>query len=126
MLELRERIDRLAEAEGAECPLCGQPLIPQERQRLMEELEAQGLALKERYLENQDLMGQTQPRVNDLQKQIGALSRAEKALQLHTQTIARAEAQLEQFERMRTEWEQGGAPRFRRGDAPVGRGSLRA
>ena len=111
MLELRERIDRLAEAEGAECPLCGQPLIPQERQRLMEELEAQGSALKERYLENQDLMGQTQARVNDLQKQIGALSRAEKALQSTAQAIARGEAQLEQFERMPREWEQGGAPR---------------
>ena len=38
MDELKERIDRLSLAEGATCPLCGQPLSSEERLNLIEEL----------------------------------------------------------------------------------------
>ncbi len=35
MDELKERIDKIADIEGALCPLCGQPLSPNDRQRLI-------------------------------------------------------------------------------------------
>jgi DNA repair exonuclease SbcCD ATPase subunit len=38
MDELKERIDQLSKTEGADCPLCGQPLSPEERESLIDEL----------------------------------------------------------------------------------------
>ena len=42
MSKLKERIDRLMAADGADCPLCGQPLTKAHQQSLLAELEAQG------------------------------------------------------------------------------------
>ncbi len=42
MNKLKERIDRLKAAEGATCPLCGQPLTEDHRVTLLADLEAQG------------------------------------------------------------------------------------
>lgn len=42
MNKLKERIDRLRAADGALCPLCGQPLTENHRLELLTELEGQG------------------------------------------------------------------------------------
>ncbi len=42
MDELKDRIDRLSKAEGAICPVCGQPLDEPHRLQLIDELQAQG------------------------------------------------------------------------------------
>lgn len=42
MNKLKERIDRLRAADGALCPLCGQPLTEDHRLELLTELEGQG------------------------------------------------------------------------------------
>ena len=55
MNELKERIDRLREVGGQLCPLCGQPLSPEDRLRLIDELEAEGRERGDRFRQNQDL-----------------------------------------------------------------------
>jgi DNA repair protein SbcC/Rad50 len=52
---LRERIDRLEDTEGGSCPLCGQQLNPDERQKLVDRLEAEGKQMGDRYRANREL-----------------------------------------------------------------------
>ncbi|MCC6805763.1 MAG: SMC family ATPase [Anaerolineae bacterium] len=52
MNKLKERIDRLKAAEGAFCPLCGQPLTEDHRETLLAELQAQGTGHGDRFRTN--------------------------------------------------------------------------
>ncbi len=56
MDELKERIHKIADIEGALCPLCGQPLSSTDRQRLMQQLENQGREMGDRYRANQGVL----------------------------------------------------------------------
>ena len=56
MNELRDRIDRLSAAQGATCPLCGQPLTEDHRVALLEDLQTQGTARGDTYRANQTRM----------------------------------------------------------------------
>ncbi len=42
MDDLKQRIEKLSTAEGAACPLCGQPLSPEHRQSTLERLQSDG------------------------------------------------------------------------------------
>ncbi|RPI26581.1 MAG: SMC family ATPase, partial [Chloroflexota bacterium] len=59
MDELKERIRRVAQVEGAVCPICGKPLSAEERQALVDELNQKGRELGDRYRANQTLMQQS-------------------------------------------------------------------
>ncbi len=56
MNELRDRIDRLSAAQGATCPLCGQPLTEDHRLSLLAELQEQGTTRGDTYRANQARM----------------------------------------------------------------------
>ncbi len=53
MNQLKDRIDRLTAAEGAFCPLCGQPLTEDHRASLLAELQEQGGTRGDTYRANQ-------------------------------------------------------------------------
>jgi exonuclease SbcC len=112
MEELKERIDRLKAAEGADCPLCGQPLSPQDRLNLIEKLEAQGKELGTRYRANQTASRESDGRVRELEGQIAALSQAERELQTHTTALAQLSGRRELLEGQQSAWETGGALRL--------------
>lgn len=52
MDEIKDRIDRLKDAAGADCPLCGQPLQGDDRLRLLETLEKQGREMGDQHRKN--------------------------------------------------------------------------
>lgn len=54
----RGRYQNLRNVEGAECPLCGQPLNAEHRQELLAEIEAEGNHLKERVSSNEARMAE--------------------------------------------------------------------
>lgn len=53
MNNLRDRLDRLAQADGAVCPLCGQTLDEQHRADLVEQLSAEGTTRGDTYRANE-------------------------------------------------------------------------
>ncbi len=112
MTELKERIDELREIEGAVCPLCGQALRPEDRQRLIDELSDQGKEKGDRYRTNQTLLQESGKRVGELEANIAQLSQADSVLRTHTQKVAQISAQLEQYQQLEKEWSQNGAPRL--------------
>jgi len=112
MEELKDRIERLESTEGAECPICGQPLNAQERQNLIGELNAQGKELGDRYRSNQALLTEFETQVATLNNQIAELEKVNADFLTHSQELARLESQLSGLQTQVKDWETTGAPRL--------------
>ncbi len=109
MEELKERINRLVTVEGAACPLCGQPLNPADRERLIDELNQQGKDMGDRYRANQNLLREADEIVRGLEEQIRMLSKAETERLATTEKISRLSARLEAGGKMLQDWQAQGA-----------------
>jgi len=112
MDELKERIDQLAQVEGALCPLCGQPLSELERQNLIDSLTVQGKDMGARYRANQVLLNLSDGQVRELESQIGALGQVEAELRAHDQAAAQLSTRLELLESQCAAWQATGASRL--------------
>lgn len=112
MDELKARIDQLREIEGVACPVCGQPLSPSDRQRLIEELNNQGREMGDRYRQNQSLLKEAEQTTRDLEEQIRLLAQSEAELRSLAQNQAQLQAQIGQIEGQKTAWEAEGSPRL--------------
>jgi exonuclease SbcC len=110
MDELKGRIDQLKAAEGAECPLCGQPLSPSDRLALVERLQASGTEMGDRYRTNQALLQQSDELVRDLEGQIAELAQAEVDLRTHGQALAQLSSRLDLLETAQAAWTSREAP----------------
>ena len=112
MEELKQRIEQLESAEGANCPVCNQPLSADDRTALIDQLSRQGTGLGDRYRANQTLLRNADEWVRDLEAQIAGLSKAEIERLTHTQTIAQLTTRLETIHQAIQEWEKSGMPRL--------------
>jgi exonuclease SbcC len=112
MDSLKERIDQLKVTEGADCPVCGQPLSQADRHGLIETLNAEGTEMGDKYRANQELLKQNDQRVSDLEEQIKSLSTADQDLRETEVVRARLSTQLEQLEANIKHWETEDAPRL--------------
>jgi exonuclease SbcC len=112
MDELKERIDKLSTTEGAECPLCGQPLNPHERKVLIEELNGEGTEMGDHFRANKEMLVKADDKVKQLEEQIASLSQVEAELRTHTQTLARLSSRLDHLEGQQTAWTTTGDPRL--------------
>lgn len=112
MDELKARIDQLSAAEGADCPLCGQPLSPEDRENLIQTLGVQGKEMGDRYRANKALLDRSDQLVNSLEKQIKELAQAEAGLRASNQTIAQITSRLELLESQHQSWQATGVPRL--------------
>ena len=112
MDQLKERIDQLKVTEGADCPVCGQPLSQADRHALIETLNAEGTEMGDKYRANQELLKQNDQRVSDLEEQINSLSTADQDLRETEVVRARLSTQLEQLEANIKRWETEDAPRL--------------
>lgn len=119
MDELKERINRLEMTEGAECPLCGQPLGPQERQDLITRLKVQGKEMGDRYRANTTAIQQGDDQVRALEEQAAALSQAELELRARSGLLGELEASLRILRATQAEWEERGQPRLREIEAAL-------
>jgi exonuclease SbcC len=109
---LKDRIDRLSETEGAVCPLCGQPLEPTERQRLIENLSDEGKEMGDRYRENQAHLQEIDYLVRDLQNKINKYVQVDSNLRGLTRQLDRVASTIEQVEMQRENWLEKGARRL--------------
>ncbi len=113
MDELKKRISTLEETEGASCPLCGQPLSPQDRKKLIAELKAGGKEMGDRHRANQKLLQELEKTVHDLEEQITSLAEAEGVLRQYNRTVDQIHGRLGEIEKWKMDWETQDAPRLR-------------
>lgn len=114
MDQIKERIDRLTAAEGATCPLCGQPLTAQDRQKLIAALQAQGTELGNRYRANKELLQSSAQLVADLEARVRALGQTAEQLRQQQREIDRLSGRLEELHSQITAWEATDAPRLQK------------
>ncbi|MBN1371088.1 MAG: SMC family ATPase [Anaerolineaceae bacterium] len=120
MKALRERLDRLGEVEGAACPLCGQPLSPDDRQTLIDSLTLEGKQMGDLYRQNVADQKSAEDRGRDLRADIERLSGQEKELRFLTQRQDQLAGEIERIQRSATEWAQSGALRLAEIDQLLG------
>ncbi len=106
MDELKDRIDQLSELEGAVCPLCGQPLSPEDRQNLVESLQNQGKDMGDRYRANQALLRESDGQVKSLKLEITNLAKPEKERLALTRELADLTSRLDQGQKQMEVWDQ--------------------
>ena len=112
MTELKERIEQLNRTDGAECPVCGQPLQPEERLRLVTELSEKGREMGDRYRANQAALKTTESELAQLEKELAELAEVEAALLVQTQQLGQTTNRQELLERSLVDWQDHGAPRL--------------
>jgi exonuclease SbcC len=117
MEELKSRINQLTQVEQeievqATCPLCGQPLSPYDRQRLVDELSQQGTELGDRYRMNLALLNESEQLVTDLKGQIAELNALEPERLRRIESLSRLSTRLEGIQATQAEWETNSAPRL--------------
>lgn len=107
-----ERIAKLQEESGSECPLCGQPLTIEHRHKVLADLEAENQAGRQEYGENQARLKQLTTDIATLEKTLKQSDKLERDQQTQQQRVAAAEARLVEVEQAVTEWEGGEAARL--------------
>ncbi|MDR3576519.1 MAG: SMC family ATPase [Anaerolineaceae bacterium] len=112
MKELKERIDQLKETSGADCPLCGQPLSPEERQQLIANLEKQGKEMGDRYRSNQDLMRRFDQERQRMEAELETLRKVEIDLRQQHRLVDQNEDRLKQIQKVLSDWQTSGAIRL--------------
>jgi DNA repair protein SbcC/Rad50 len=112
MEELRERIDRLSVVEDAQCPLCGQPMSEEERLRLVQELQAQGKLMGDRYRANLAFLKEAETLVLELENSIQTLSRKEKDLAGIQREIDRIDFELKTGDQQLDGWRETRLPKL--------------
>ncbi len=112
MDQLKERIDQLNYTEGVECPLCGQPLSPEERMSLIERITAQGTALADRYRANKQLLESFETQGRKLGADFADLKNADIHLRNATRKADQFENQLALLAAQEETWQEKGAARL--------------
>ncbi len=112
MHELKERIDQLQAAEGAECPLCGQPLDADERQVLLAGLSEKGKALGDKFRENKALLENFASQLQKMGSQLADLNGVDAVLREATRKADQIENQLASLREQEKAWKETGAARL--------------
>ena len=113
MDELVDRIDQLESTEGADCPLCGQPLSHQERGRLIEELKAEGKEKGDKYRANVNLLKDVTSQVETLDKQLAGFKDLDNGLRDQTRLLDQLNDKITSLTKQAEEWEKADAPKLK-------------
>ena len=112
MDELKARIDRISQLDGATCPLCGQPLTETHRESTLAQLTAEGTEKGDRWRANKTEMEILAAEIQSLEAQVKVLLTAEND---RVRLAAQNSSLVERFEtatKAAAEWESAGAKRL--------------
>ncbi len=112
MDELDERIKKLEKTEGAQCPLCAQPLSEKERGSLLKRLYAEGKDKGDRYRANRDLLSNFKNQLDELESSRGELRKADDDLRNAIRMADHFSSTINQIVARREEWNNAYAPKL--------------
>ena len=107
-----ERSERLRAVEGSECPLCGQPLSPEHRQRILDQWEAEIHDLREQYAALKDDLKALEAEQQAARQVAQSLAERQKRHRQALQNLARLKSEQARIQQILDAWEKEGAPRL--------------
>ncbi len=113
MDELKVRINTLESAEGAACPLCGQPLSAQHRKITLKQLQADGKEKGDRFRANKSLTEELTVNIKVYESKVGNLSSAENERLAYSNSSAQLTERIERLESLSKDWEINGRKRLK-------------
>ncbi len=113
MDELKTRIDELDSANGAECPLCGQPLSEEHRKSTLTQLQSEGKEKGDRYRANTDEAKSIAKEITDYELQITKLSSAENERVKYASEASILTERMSTLEALAKDWDSTGRKRLK-------------
>lgn len=105
MDELKRRIDQLEAAEGAVCPLCGQPLSKEHRKTTLGQLQDEGKEKGDRFRANKSSLDDLARQITDREAKISRLQSAQKERLTYSGSVAQFTERMETFKGRVKDWE---------------------
>jgi exonuclease SbcC len=112
MDELKARIDRLEAAEGASCPLCGQPLSAAHRASTLEQLQQEGREKGDRFRANKTRAEKLGAQIADYETLISKLVSAEDERLKYSSLVSQLNERMDTLNNLAKEWESAGRKRL--------------
>ena len=109
MQKLKERMDRLQEEKSSICPLCGQSLSEEHRQKVIREIEVEGKQDGDTFRKNGAALIELQKEIVDLEKQQAAADEQMRRLRVVERDLGVLENDLTRFEQEAAAWSKEGA-----------------
>jgi exonuclease SbcC len=113
MDELKVRIETLDSAEGATCPLCGQPLSAQHRKITLKQLQAEGKEKGDRYRANRSITEELTVKIKVFESKIEKLVSAENERLTYSNSAAQLTERIERLEALSNDWVVNGRKRLK-------------
>ena len=108
MNDLKPRINKLEETEGATCPICGQPLSPNDRKKLIDELNNQGLQLAEKFRSNKTRLEAINLQIGIFEQELSLLVDSENVRLEKKSVQSQVKERIEAIQRSLKTWDESG------------------
>lgn len=112
MDEVKERMAELEKATGVDCPLCGQPLSPEDRLKLIDDLQKTGTQMGDRWRENKRRLDSSAIQLSQWQTELKRLEQSQSLLMARQREADRLQQQIAAIQQKLDEWRQLGAPQL--------------
>lgn len=112
MDEIVEHRTHLENISGANCPTCEKPLSDDERQRLVDEINARGKEKGDAHRENKRLIEQSETQYREIETELLNLQRVDAELKLQQRIFDTKAQELRMKEAALTDWQERGAVRL--------------
>lgn len=113
MEALKSRLSTLASAEGASCPLCGQPLSTRHRKLTLKSLEAEGTQLGNRFRSNKAAANKKALAIEHLESDLRNSRSVDEERTAASDGVAQLAARLETLRALTKDWSGAGLKRLR-------------
>lgn len=110
---LKSRIDTLKVADGAECPLCGQPLSKEHRKSTLKGLENEGKEKGDSFRANKKEIEEVEKNISNYESQIMKFANMENDRLKFSNSISQLTLQIDSLKYQSVEWEKTGAKRLK-------------
>jgi len=114
MHELKDRMNQLEAASGTDCPLCGQPLQPNERQSLIKSLEKQGLEMGNQHRENKTLIATAADEQQAINRALAELESIQQQLRSLQRQVDQQGEKIRNAQETVNLWNQQGEPELQK------------
>jgi len=112
MDQIKERIDTLKSADGADCPLCGQPLSKEHRKATLKQLEVGGREKGDQFRANKKEVEDIEKQVAESEAQVRQFANAENERIKYSNEVSQLAERVDSLQSLAKDWDKTGRKRL--------------